>query len=219
MMLTPKIYGAPPQVVGTLDIEVNEMMFWLYLPVIKRRSYQIVLPKQLAKYWDIVQRCRVDYDNKAVCDGAPSSFNKYVYLTAKTIYVTPEAPGNRPGWHSDGFLTDDVNYIWYDTNPTLFWEPSQRVAFTSDHQKSLPEMALIENDRANHVAYPPRTILRLDQTVMHRVGDVQTPGVRTFVKISISDNKYALKGNSINHDLGGFDAYADRNDTRNNPSG
>lgn len=32
----------------------------------------------------------------------------------------PNCSFNRMGYHSDGFLTDDINYIWCDNNPTIF---------------------------------------------------------------------------------------------------
>lgn len=46
-----------------------------------------------------------------------------------------------------------------------------------------------------------------------------TPGMRTFVKVSVSDKLYALRGNSINHKLGLVAEYGPRGEERNCPIG
>lgn len=128
----------------------------------------------------------------------------------------------KPMWsgNSDGFLTDDLNYIWYDANPTVFWESDERVSFIADHHASLAEMeAVCEPDRNRHRCYHLKHLLRLDQTVMHKVDTNITAGVRTFVKISVSKDRYDLKGNSINHELAPDWKYQDRQVERNHPIG
>ena len=71
----------------------------------------------------------------------------------------------------------------------------------------------------DHRTYPVKHLLRLDQTVLHKVATNIRPGVRTFVKISVSRHRYALRGNSINHELAPDWAYADRQAERNCPIG
>src|SRR3546814_8254778 len=98
-------------------------------------------------------------------------------------------------------MTDDLNFIWSSCNGTLFWEPEERVVFSQDHHASLAEMeAAAEPDVEHHRTYRDKHLLLLDQGVIHRVADVKTPGMRTFVKVSISRHKYNLVGNSINQD-------------------
>jgi hypothetical protein len=117
-------------------------------------------------------------------------------------------------------MTDDLNYIWYNGNPTLFWEPLHKIAFTQDDRMSLWEMRdAAEPDVARHVTYPNKHLLKLDEAVIHRVADVVTPGVRTFVKVSVSLDRYALAGNSINHELDLDWQYSSRSDERNQPNG
>ena len=168
------------------------------------------LPDNLAQFRVLVATASLD----AVDVWADS----FVYLTAKTLWVSPENPGNRPGWHSDGFLTDDLNYIWSDANPTVFFHDGHRYSFAADHAASLPEMdTLCEASDFDWRTYPDKHLLRLDQTVLHKVGPVEKAGMRTFIKISVSRHRYALKGNSINHELAPDWAYQDRLETRNCP--
>lgn len=212
----PKLYGNPPIDLGLIDLHPEEMMFWLYCPI-KVPLRSVVIPANLRQFSPIVDAVR------SHCMGDESDAHRwgasYVYITAKTLFVTADNPGNRPGWHSDGFMTDDLNFIWYDGNPTLFWEPYRLVNFSEDDQLSLSEMEAIASKHSQfHRTYPNKRLLRLDETVIHRVADVTKPGVRTFVKISISRDRYNLVGNSINHDLNlGWD-YVGRSDERNQPA-
>lgn len=212
MQLTDAIYGAPPVDLGLIDLSPVEMMFWMYCPIKLPRQLSTVLPRNLRQFDPII--------NAVIADCSDIGYDRYIYITAKTLFATPENPGNRPGWHSDGFLTDDLNYIWCDANPTIFWEPEERFRFPADHAASLPQMnALAENDPDHFFTYKPKHLLRLDQTVLHKVDTNIHPGLRTFVKISVSRHRYALRGNSINHELAPDWIYADRQADRNCPIG
>ncbi len=214
-----KIYGKEPGQLGVVDISPKEMMFWLYCPIKMRNTpYRGVrhlldkVPDNLHQFAPILERGLSAIQDDWLAE-------RYVYLTAKTLWVTPDNPGNRPGWHSDGYMTDDLNLIWADTNPTLFWVPEQKVSFTQDHHASLAEMeAAAEPDTAHHRTYPDKTLLILDQGVIHRVADVTASGMRSFVKISISMERYNLVGNSINHLLSPDWDYFDRSAERNHPA-
>ncbi len=216
MQRTPAIYGAPPKVLGTIEFDTSEMMFWLYCSVKLPGNYSFTIPDNLKKFAELLVRVRDDAIQ--VRDWNDS----YVYLSAKTLYVSPGNPGNRLGWHSDGFLTNDLNYIWSDRNPTLFCEPGVRLHFAADHTEALEEMNVLGElwrDVGKANTYPEKTLLRLDQTVLHAVNPEVTPGVRTFLKVSISDKPYALKGNSINHALNHPAPVEDRQVERNCPRG
>lgn len=206
-----EIYGAPPVDLGLIDLSPREMMFWLYCPIKVPGDWAVTVPQNLRQFMPIIAAVSADCSINRWRDS-------YVYLTAKRLHISPENPGNRPGWHSDGFLTDDLNYIWSDSNPTLFWVSEKLVSFTQDHQVSLGEMASVEADREAHCIFPDRHLLRLDQTVIHRVADVLAPGIRTFVKVSVSSDKYDLIGNSVNHLLDTGFAYSEREQGRNMPA-
>lgn len=183
-------YGFPPVDLGRVDLAPVEMMFWLYCPVKLIGSTETVIPTNLMQFLPLLEQVKDDCRNRWR--------ENYVYLTAKTLWVSPENPGNRPGWHSDGFMTDDLNYVWSDRDGTLFWEPEQPCAFTQDHVASLAEMATAASAGPTK-QYPDKHLLRLDESVIHRVADFAAPAMRSFVKISISRHRYNLVGNSINH--------------------
>lgn len=209
-MQTDSIYGNLPRGLGLIDLSPAEMMFWLYCPIKVPGTNSLVVPDNLVHFDPILD---------AVC-AEQDWFDRFIYITAKTLWVTPSYPGNRPGWHSDGFLTDDLNYIWYDSSPTVFFFDGEGYAFTADHADSLLEMdSLCEPRKSSHITYPVKHLLKLDQTVLHKVGTVFEPGVRTFVKISVSRHRYALKGNSVNHRLASDWEYDSRVVGRNCPIG
>lgn len=214
-MKTPAIYGGAPVDLGRVNIDSSEMLYWLYCPIKLPGTTQLV-PPNLQQFDPIIK--------KAVHDAYRVKMNtnfslhqSYVYITAKRMWVNGST-ANRPGWHSDGFLTDDLNYIWMDSSPTVFCV-GPKVAFTADHDKSMPEMnSWAESRPYRHVVYPVKHLLRLDQSCIHKVDENMTPGVRTFVKISISSHPYALNGNSINHELRLRTPYFERKTARNCPA-
>lgn len=185
------IYGALPEDLGLIDISPVEMMCWLYCPIQTPRE-GLNLPDNLLQFRPII---------KAACDReGGSDLRKYVYITAKTLWVSGDNPGNRPGWHSDGFGTEDVNYIWYDRAPTEFLDAS--FTLPEDCADAMDRMELEACYAGNEiVTYPNKHLLRLTPAVVHRVAPSFEPGMRTFVKVSISKDRYNLEGNSINHGI------------------
>ena len=216
-MRTDAIYGNLPVDLCLVDISPVEQMAWLYCPIKLPGQLVATMPPNLAQFMPIINAVVAD----VVSINADLWPDSYVYLTAKRLWVTADSPGNRPGWHSDGFLTDDLNYIWSDGNPTVFWgRETQKVSFTADHTASMAEMeAVCEPDVRAHSLYSNKHLLRLDQTVLHKVGPVERAGFRSFVKVSVSKEIYALEGNSINHSLPLTNTYQPRAEVRNNPAG
>ena len=199
-------YGKEPLVIDNIHLEPTEMCFVQYLPIgmasKEKLGSEVRIPKNLQWTWPLVEQI------------VESFGDDYIYLTVKHLYVTPSNMGNRPGWHSDGFGTDDTNYIWCDKYPTEFC--IQDFNITEDCETSLKEM----EDQAsvlNLNTYGENTLLRLDKYNIHRTPTLGK-GYRTFVKISISKNRYNLKGNAHNY-LFDYDwDMAVRSDIRNHPS-
>lgn len=202
-------YGTKPEVIGTYDIECTEMMFYMYLPI-KMPNSGVKLPERLQIFFPLIDSL-IKKEISLTCLHIKS---KYIYITAKHLFITPDNPGNRPGYHTDGFLTDDINYIWYDKLPTVF--NIGEFDITEDHTASMSEFEQQARPE-NEVIYPAGTLLRLTPKVVHRTPDIWEPTMRTFVKISISKHKYNLIGNSHNHLFDyNWKMYA-RSEVRNDP--
>ena len=184
------IVGGLPQNLGNIDCAASEMMFVQYLPIIIPGYLNDArIPDNLKVFQPIIDAVLAE----------ANITDKYVYLTAKHLYVTPENLGNRPGWHIDGFGTDDINYIWYDgheNNSTEFC--NQIFDISEDEHQSMLDMALQAREE-NIVTYPTKAILKLTNQHVHRTSTRAVAGFRTFVKLSISNHIYNLKGNAHNY--------------------
>lgn len=200
-------YGKKPEVIGTFEIECKEMMFCMYLPIKMIDSLWIMVPDSMSVFKPLIEAV-LEHEMKHI-------EAKYIYLTAKHIYATPDNVGNRAGYHSDGFGTDDINYIWTNKYPTVFciqdFDISNDCALS---MKQMEEQAKVENE----ITYPENTLLKLDQGVIHRTPTISDGGMRTFVKISVSSEKYNLVGNAHNH-LFEYDwNMYERSEVRNHPT-
>ena len=180
--------GNPPVVVGKQKINPVEFMYYLYMPISMMGSTEIKIPKRLKFTTPIVIRFIQD------CEW----ISRYVYITVKSMFVDSACPGSRPGWHIDGFQSQgDLNYIWYDANPTEF-AVQEFLDIPNDDQASMVEITRqIKSDLV--VCYAKETILRLDETVVHRASPDAKSCFRTFIKITISDHRFTNKGNSKNY--------------------
>lgn len=183
-------YGHLPDDLGLIDLAPVEMMFWMYCPI-RTPSDGLVIPDTLRQFSPIVRAALRDEQERGEA-------YSYAYLAAKTLWVSGEHIGNRPGWHSDGFGTDDVNYVWYDRAATQFL--SDYFELPDDCSDAMAIMA----ERAagkGLVCFRDKHLLRLTPSVIHRSPVGFEPGMRTFVKVSLSNDRYNLEGNSINHRL------------------
>jgi hypothetical protein len=195
------VNSLPPEVIGTIKLRPGEFCYSVYMPV--KVDNVISIPESLR--WTtplLLEVTQMDY-----------KYYRYWYLTVKHMWV--DGYGNRPGWHCDGFLSDDVNYIWSDCNPTQFCV--QRFYLEEDHERSLIGMEE-QADPKNIVTVGENQLLRLTSDMVHRTVPTGLPTLRTFVKISCSNSKYNLKGNATNPSM-----YADmgqsvaRSASRNHP--
>lgn len=193
------MYGQLPEIIGHFPIRASEMMFYQYLPVkvAKSPTADITLgyDHRLGVFNPLIGAACCDFIGDFGLDKFMAS---YVYLTAKRLFVSPDYNMNREGWHSDGFMTDDINYIWSDTVPTVF--SSSNFNLAQDDKLSLDQMQWQAHPNDNHV-YADNVLLRLNQYVVHKCGEITKPTMRTFIKISISKDEYDLEGNSINYGL------------------
>lgn len=198
-------YGAAPKVLGEFDLEPSEFCYVQYLPIALPRGH-FAVPDNLKWVQPLLDAIEAKYHIR---------YTDHVYLTVKHMFVSGSDCGNRPGWHSDGFGTDDLNYIWCDRSPTEF--AIQPFKLSPDCTTSMQEM----EDQfvpGTEIVYPPKTLLLLDQGVIHRTPTYCEPGYRTFVKISISKHRYNLKGNAHNYLLNYDWDMVERTVERNHPT-
>lgn len=138
------------------------------------------------------------------------------YLSIKHEYVHGGSIGNRPGWHIDGFKSDQHNFIWYDCIPTEVCTGSFNL--TNDHDISLDEMdyQAIDNDKFNH-ALPINTLYEMNQECVHRptYNKMDKAVLRTFIKITYSKEQFNCIGNAWNYKLPHIRMTAHRNNHRN----
>jgi hypothetical protein len=210
--------GSDAKFVGWPRAKNKEFMFWQYLPIKLAGKTLVDYPCNLNWTASVVLTAMKDFSlNVGNLD------EHYVYLTAKSLYVTPNNSGNRPGWHVDGFMTEDTNYIWTDKNPTEVWYPDGMLTNVSrDHNKSMKEMKSIVNTWSCYIKnLEVEALYRLDNKCLHRVSTDFKAGFRNFIKISFSKEKYLGESNSINYtlDYDWSEELVARNKERNCPHG
>ncbi len=180
------MFSREPTILGQFEIDCSEMMFVQYMPI-AMPSTDVRVPQNLLCFMPLIE---------AVISTIMQP-NDYIYLTAKCMYIAEGCDPNRPGWHIDGFGTDDKNYVWSDTMPTEFCS-GQDFNLSDDHIVSMIQMEQQARNE-NIKTYPVGSLLEMDSTIVHRVSPYQQPGMRTFCKISVSRQQYNLKGNSHNY--------------------
>lgn len=204
-------YGQHPKVVATIPIQFKEMMFYQDMLIKKCNSNITTFEKRLKHIGEIISASLKDF----IKTFGDEAFNQhYIYLSAKYLFQAKGTSFNRPGWHCDGFMSDDINYVWCDSCPTVFNDSDFNLS--QDDSLSMKEMELQALDE-NNFTYPDYTLLRLNQFVVHRVGDVVKDGMRAFVKVTFSKDKFDLKGNTHNYEIDYNWEMRDRNLSRNIP--
>lgn len=201
-------YGKPPVDLGYVEVNLPEVMYYLYLPISMAGDSGLYLPQALLPIRNLIAAIRLDL-------GGVKWRDNYIYVTIKRMYVGEGISPNRPGWHADGFGSDDLNYLWMDELPTEFSIGEFNI--TDDHLISLKEFE--EQAPKNEiVTYPLKHALKLDPFVIHRVAKATDQVMRTFIKVSVSKQKYNLKDNSINHAISYDWERHDRDKVRNDPN-
>lgn len=206
-----KKYGDLPKSLGVHNVDCSEMMFYQYLPI-KLAGEQIATwEDRLNPFSALIEKCIWDF---AFHYGNDSLDYAYVYLTVKHLYQTEGCSFNRDGWHSDGFMSNDINYIWSNNNGTIF--NTSDFNLTQDHKISQEEMIMQARARLDY-QFADGELLRLDQFNIHKTAYIARPTMRTFFKLSFSHNKYNLIGNSHNHLLNYEWEMKEREVSRNHP--
>lgn len=183
------IYGKLPVLVGSFDFDLTEVMYYLYMPV-RIRNSDIRLPPNLECCRELVLQADMYARRYA------RHYN-YVYISARKGWATEDNPLNRPGWHCDGFGTDDLNFVWW-VGPSTRFAHQPFDGIVSDHNRSMSQFD--EQVKADCVVtYPEKQLYALDPSVVHATPKIKTPCMRQYVKVSVSDHQYNLENNSHNY--------------------
>lgn len=186
-------YGDLPKNLGIKKAVIDEMCFYQYLPIKLKGMEITVLEDRLTSLRPFLRQIEKDF----IEDFGKKIFEvSYVYLTVKKLFQTKGCNFNRMGYHSDGFMTDDINYIWSDNNGTIFNHGYFNL--TQNDSISINEMNLQADSRCEKT-YKDGSLLRLNQFNIHKCQEVKNDGMRTFIKVSFSKDKYDLIGNSHNY--------------------
>lgn len=203
-------YNKPPKNIGEFNIDVEEYFSYTYLPIKLANQTHTTVEERLRIFHPIIGRVCCDFVGEY---GLDRFVNCNLYLTAKNQYQRKGSGFNRPGWHSDGFGTNDISYIWSNKQPTIF--NSTEFDLSNDDVLSMEEMNQQANP-LNDYSYPNNSVLRMDQFSIHKVGEYEE-GDRSFIKLCFSEDIYSLKGNAINYELDYTWTYTPRGKERNIP--
>ena len=186
-------YGSKPKDLGVIEIDCPEMLFYQYLPIKLIGQTEPIVEERLKCFEPLIGACCCDF----IADyGLSRYMDSFIYLTVKRLYQGKGYSFNRKGYHSDGFLTNDINYLWSNSLPTVF--NFGKFDLSLDDDTSMAEMEQ-QAKKENEFSYPKGSLLRLDQFVIHKVSDEEIEEIRTFAKVSFSKDKYDLKGNAKNY--------------------
>ena len=207
-----EMYGQLPEVIGYFFEQDSRKEFfsYQYLPIKMTGQNYYKIEERLWPFTELIDDVVHYYKNNYGVEAYQSS---YVYLTAKRAYQKNGCGFNRQGWHSDSFMSDDINFLWTDKQSTIF--NTSKFNLSQDDKLSLKEMEE-QADPQNNITFPLNSILRLNQYVIHKVGEIEE-GVRTFIKLTFSKNKFNLIGNSVNYEINYNWMYYPRQLNRNIP--
>lgn len=182
------MYGNLPVYLGRYEFDLPEVMYYLYLPIKTEAGPDIRMPENLHCCRGLVDACLV----------YAGQHYQYVYISARKGYATPDNPLNRPGWHCDGFGTDDLNFVWWVGPGARFVHQSFQ-GIVSDHNRSLKQFdEQVQLERV--ITYPQYGLYVIDPSVVHATPLIEPPGcMRQYVKVSMSNQRYNLENNSHNY--------------------
>lgn len=216
-------YGNPPKLIAEMPLPFKEYMHYMYLPIRMpdaKHEFDIRVPERLHFAMPLIMRVLVEEQERSW-----DHRWDYVYLTARRGWATPGNPLNRPGWHSDSFGKPDINYVWTDRFPTVFAEgdfgdiPDDHIESIKQFEAAIAEQRVDGSYWIDQRTYGDSVLMRLDSSVIHTAPEIPAPGgERSFLKVSFSDERWNLVGNSHNY-LFDYDwPMFDRAPVRNDPA-
>jgi len=212
------IYSGQPLAIARLHLDAEEFQHVVYMPI-KDKGARARIPENLRWAWPAVDAVLGHLRHGGRCPDLFESW--YVYLTAKRSWVDVGTAGNREGWHIDGYGSNgDKNFIWCDSIPAQYMKGTFNLP--ADHKECLERLEYLGGKMGTHFitegTLAAHQLYDLGQTV-HRCNIAKFSGMRTFLKVSVSRDKYDLKGNARNPLLPSTHwPLKDRQGTRNHPT-
>ena len=185
--------GIPQGIKVNVDTDNLEYCNFVYMCIKEPNSYYHIRVYILGILEPILNTIWNNYIS------SKQSRKQYCYVTIKKMYIQPNTFGNREGWHIDGFLGgDQINFIWSDDLPTEVAIGEFNIS--EDHHKSLFE---IEEQVQVFTNLESNTLYILNQTCVHRpaINSTDKTLLRTFVKVTFTDELFNGFGNAWNHML------------------
>lgn len=206
--MTTRTIGKMPANLGSLDLPAwREFCFVQDMPILTPESGSLWLrvPHHLQALVPMAMAVR---NHLIRSMGERWLKERYMYLTAKHTHVSYGQHQTREGWHTDGFGTDDLAFLWCDSTPTLVLDKPMIVS-TNDREaleqmqaegkRELYAMAYDQVIRNNHIRkLDTHRLYMLDDQVIHTPAVAERSGFRRFAKISVSKYPYDLLGNATN---------------------
>lgn len=107
--MTETYYGLPPTVLA------RDMVVDLVKDKVEICSYQYLPIKMAGALENFHIPVQLDWIRRFIKYISFDPHTDFIYVSVKHLFVGSGNYQNRPGWHSDGFGSDDVNYIWSDS--------------------------------------------------------------------------------------------------------
>lgn len=197
-----------PKHLGVFDVDLPEYMHFLYLPV-RMGTSDVRLPPALEPVRELIDKASL------YAAWNLGRWFDYVYVSARRGWAYPGHSLNRPGWHCDGFGTEDLNFLWWRGPGTRFAVQAFR-GIPEDHHRSMVEVAR-QVDPSKVVTPQALRLYTIDRSHVHSVPEITAEGERQFLKISLSNTRYNLAGNSHNYLFDYAWPMAERQAVRNDP--
>lgn len=145
-----------------------------------------------------------------------NDWTKYCYLTIKKMYVQPNSFGNREGFHIDGFLSDQENFIWSDCEATPTEVSIGKFELSNNHETSLTEM-MVQASYNFTEQLKSFNLYDMNQSIVHRpTKNLNNEAIlRTFIKVTYSKELFNCVGNAWNYKLPHIKPSVARNQNRN----
>ena len=197
-----------------LDLPVNDLEYCniVYMCIKQKGNYEYCIPENFEKVVEPIITSIYQISDDVWNDVR----NMNCYITIKKMYVQPNTSGNRDGWHIDGFLGNQYDFVWSDHLATPTEVAVGDFELTPDHELSITEMYQ-QSVRAFNIPLDVGKLYYMGEQCVHRPTTNKTskPVLRTFIKVTFTYDDFNAIGNAWNYKLPHVKPNKQRNECRN----